>query len=366
MQDSLSLPVHGKRQQQATEQQTNAPRRSPVTRRQERVYSLVFALHKERNWSGLVATERQAWAVATELWTGRPVVAVSILTMLGDGFSHSCQTVKAIRLLEQSQILAADAGDMAGLRSVCTTLGFCFQAQGQYGKAIELHEQSRAISVKLRDRVGQAKASNNLGNVHSSLNHHGKAKELLEHALAIQDDLGDRLGHAQTLFNLSRCHCRQQQYREAIACLKQCWPVYEELGEVCGQARAALQVGAALWAQAQTEDFGIAPAGASRDFSPSACAVQDAEIWLRKALALAISGGIANIKQDAQMHLACLAYFNGEEDEALALLAQYLQGWVIVGRSECVGCGQVRGEDLPMLRCDGCHVARYYRTTHDW
>ena len=49
MQDSLSLPVHGKRQQQATEQQTNAPRRSPVTRRQERVYSLVFALHKERN-----------------------------------------------------------------------------------------------------------------------------------------------------------------------------------------------------------------------------------------------------------------------------------------------------------------------------
>jgi hypothetical protein len=94
--------------------------------------------------------------------------------------------------------------------------------------------------------------------------------------------------------------------------------------------------------------------------------VQDAEIWLRKALALAISGGIANIKQDAQMHLACLAYFNGEEDEGLALLAQYLQGWVIVGRSECVGCGQVRGEDLPMLRCDGCHVARYYRTTHDW
>ena len=63
---------------------------------------------------------------------------------------------------------------------------------------------------------------------------------------------------------------------------------------------------------------------------------------------------------------SCLAYFNGEEDEALALLAQYLQGWVIVGRSECVGCGQVRGEDSPMLRCDGCHVARYYRTTHDW
>ena len=49
----------------------------------------------------------------------------------------------------------------------------------------------------------------------------------------------------------------------------------------------------------------------------------------------------------------------GDEDEAVELLSQHLQGWVDdVGPRRCAGCGQVRGEDAPMLRCDGCHVAR--------
>ena len=59
------------------------------------------------------------------------------------------------------------------------------------------------------------------------------------------------------------------------------------------------------------------------------------------------------------MHLAYVAMLKGDEDEAVELLSQHLRGWLDdVGRHKCAGCFQVRGEDAPMLRCDGCHVAR--------
>ena len=62
---------------------------------------------------------------------------------------------------------------------------------------------------------------------------------------------------------------------------------------------------------------------------------------------------------EAQMHLAYVAMMKGDEDEAVELLSQHLQGWVDdFGSQRCAGCGQVRGEDAPMLSCDGCRVAR--------
>ena len=74
---------------------------------------------------------------------------------------------------------------------------------------------------------------------------------------------------------------------------------------------------------------------------------------------MAVKIGTSNVRMSAQMHLAYVAMLKGDEDEAVELLSQHLQGWVDdVGRHTCAGCGQVRGEDAPMLRCDGCHVAR--------
>ena len=59
------------------------------------------------------------------------------------------------------------------------------------------------------------------------------------------------------------------------------------------------------------------------------------------------------------MHLACVAMMKGDEDEAVELMSQHLQGWVdYVGPHRCAGCFQVRGEDAPMLSCNGCRVVR--------
>ena len=82
-------------------------------------------------------------------------------------------------------------------------------------------------------------------------------------------------------------------------------------------------------------------------------------MWLRTALVLAVRPGWFPYRMDAQMHLACVAMMKGDEDEAVELLSQHLQGWVDdFGSHRCAGCLQVRGEDAPMLSCDGCHVAR--------
>ena len=87
--------------------------------------------------------------------------------------------------------------------------------------------------------------------------------------------------------------------------------------------------------------------------------MQDAETWLQTALDLAVQNGWFNFRMDAQMHLAYVAILKGDENEAVELLSLHLQGWMDdVGPRRCAGCGQVRGEDAPMLRCDGCRMAR--------
>ena len=56
-----------------------------------------------------------------------------------------------------------------------------------------------------------------------------------------------------------------------------------------------------------------------------------------------------------------LTLFKGDEDEAVELLSQHLQEWLdSIGPHRCAGCGQVRGEDAPMLSCDRCRVALHH------
>ena len=125
--------------------------------------------------------------------------------------------------------------------------------------------------------------------------------------------------------------------------------------------RAALELGQALWARARAEHHQAAPDTTSSGgvSAASADTLQEAETWLRTALDLAVTLGSINLRMEAQVHLACVVMMKGDEDGAVELLSQHLQGWVDdVGPHRCAGCFQVRGEDAPMLSCKGCRVAR--------
>ena len=66
----------------------------------------------------------------------------------------------------------------------------------------------------------------------------------------------------------------------------------------------------------------------------------------------------------AKLHLAHLSFYAGQEDAALAHLKEHLSWRVKRGRDLCLGCGQTRGEDTPMLTCSGCRVARFCSVDH--
>ena len=66
----------------------------------------------------------------------------------------------------------------------------------------------------------------------------------------------------------------------------------------------------------------------------------------------------------ANLHLAHLNFHAGQEDAALAHLKEHLSCLVQGGRNRCLGCGQTRGEDTPMLTCSGCRVARFCSADH--
>ena len=169
------------------------------------------------------------------------------------------------------------------------------------------------------------------------------------------------MGQARTRWNLGVCLSRHGQHDRAVACLMHAWNNVQENGDEVDQARAALQLGVALWARARAEHHQAAPDATScGDVSAaSADTVQEAETWLRTALDMAFKSGVVIFRMDAQMHLAYVVMMKGNEDEAVERLSQHLQGWVDdVGSHRCAGCGQVRGEDAPMLSCKECRVAR--------
>ena len=215
--------------------------------------------------------------------------------------------------------------------------------------------------MELGNRASEGITCNNLGLSYTSLKQYDKAIELFEQSLAIKEELGDKSKQAETCLELGRCLSRHGQHDRAVACLKHAWAVYQQLGDEMDQVRAAGTLGEALWARARAEHHQAAPDAASSGGVSAAAAdtLQDAETWLQTALDMAVNLRSLNFRMDLQMHLAYVAMLKGDEDEAVELLSQHLQGWVDdVGRRRCAGCWQVRGEDAPMLRCDGCHVAR--------
>ena len=256
--------------------------------------------------------EEEGLAVAGALRGVWPVKAGMIYFMLGTGLTVCNERVKALGLLQQARDLALEADDRVLLGNVYNGLGACHQMQGEITKAIEVHGD-------------------------------------------------DSPEEALTRENLGRCLSRHGQHDRAISCLEQAFAVRRKMGNAEQQALAALDLGEALWAQALAEHQQDAPDATSWGSisAKGAKALQDAETWLVTAIEMAAQDGISNFGPKARMHLACVALVRDDEDSAVKLLSQHLQGWLDgFGRRSCAGCGQCRGEDTPMLSCDNCRVVR--------
>ena len=335
------------------------------TDRQKRVYEKIREAHDAEKYAEVVEMAEEGQVLAGEVRRSCPPAAAVIYRMLGESFVWCSEHVKGVGLLEQARALTLEAGDRKVLGDVCNSLGIYHQRQGEHKKAVEELEQSKAIAVEVGHREYEGNVCNNLGLSYRALKQYDKAIELFEKSLTISEELGDKMGQARTRGNLGACLSRHGQHDKAVAFLKQAWAFCQELGDVEDQARSALRLGVALWARARAEHHQAAPDATSSSgvSAVSADTLQEAEAWLRTALDLPLKQRAPMFRMETQVHLAYVVMMKGDEDEAVELLSQHLQGWVVdVGPHRCGGCFQVRGEDAPMLRCDGCHVARCENT----
>ena len=98
------------------------------------------------------------------------------------------------------------------------------------------------------------------------------------------------MGQARTRGNLGACMSRHGLHDRAIACLKQAWAFCQQHGDEKDQAPVAFHLGVALWARARAGHHQAAPDATSRGgvSAASADTLQEAEMWLRTALDLAL------------------------------------------------------------------------------
>ena len=76
------------------------------------------------------------------------------------------------------------------------------------------------------------------------------------------------------------------------------------------------------------------------------------------ALSITKTYGVFNLQVSCLVNLALVAFEMDDEKDAISYLSQYLDDLVDFGRERCVGCGQTRHKDVPLLTCSGCGVAR--------
>jgi len=272
---------------------------------------------------------------------------------LGLCHEHMGNYVRARELHERHRAMAVSKGDRAMLGGACGNIGNCYYRTGEYARARELYEQHRVICEALGDRAGQARACSNLGSCHKRTGDYARARELHEQERAMCEALEDRAGVAGACFNLGDCCLNTGDYEQAISYFTEQYNMAKEMQVVITEADAALGVGVALRILIRDDVRGMSPASASACWDAR---VQEAGQWLQTALDF---GCI-----EARLHLARLAFDAGDKQTALAHLQRYLSWCVECGPKLCAGCYQTRGENVHMLTCGGCRVARFCSAQH--
>ena len=342
--------------------------------RRQRLYREFAALYTDSKFRDMVDMSEEVLAVAGEVQSAQPEVAGLLYSFLGTALTGCREFVKGMGVLEQGKALAMalaeETGNRSLLSSVLQQIGVCHWRLGEHSKSHAACEEALAISKEQGDRVGEKVAAYSLGVGLMSAGQHDKALEIFEQQLALCEELGDRSGVAETQLRLGQCLLRQGQFDDSFVYLKQSWAFSKQEDDRCGMTKAAMYVGEALWLQARAERHQAAPDASSSGavWVAGPDTLHDAEKWLRTAMDLAVEfhEGCYNWRMDVQMHLACVAMMKGDENEAVELLLQYLQGWLddLGTNKTCAGCLQVRGEEAPMMACAGCRFAWYCNEAH--
>jgi CHAT domain-containing protein/tetratricopeptide (TPR) repeat protein len=195
------------------------------------------------DWSGIVALEREAIALARNVREAHPFVASAIHCTLGHGFKGVGQYERALEQHAERKAMAEQLGDRAVAAAACGNLGNCYERMGQYARALELHAEHKAMAEELGDRAGVAAACNNFGNCYERMGQYARALELYRKYRAISEELGDRAGVARACANLGNCYFSTREYAQAFALHAEAKAMAEALGDRALVAAACCNLG---------------------------------------------------------------------------------------------------------------------------
>ena len=155
----------------------------------------------------------------------------TVLYKLGAVYALHNQNEQAIALIEQSLLIAREAGNRLLEVIILYNLGKAYSLLEQYQQAIESYQKSLAIAKEIGTRKIEGITLNDLGGVFAALEQYQQAIECYQQCLAIAREIGTRKIEVITLNDLGGIFAALEQYQQAIECYQQCLAIAREIGD---------------------------------------------------------------------------------------------------------------------------------------
>ena len=204
----------------------------------------------QNDWQQATTLLERSQALCTEL--GDLTGSASALNHLGEVAEAQGHYPQAAALFAQSLALFKQLGNREGSASVLVSYGQMMQAQGQQQRAAELVQASLTLFEQLGDRRGLAVALTVQGQVMNALGEYARADALFERSLVVFHSLGYRHGVGWALTNQGQAALAQREYIRAEQRFIESLELYRELGDERGYAWALNNQGQAAHAQGDT------------------------------------------------------------------------------------------------------------------
>ena len=265
----------------------------------------------------------------------------------------------------------ADVDSLCRLRSDLNSFAFIpiEQVMGEYQQALDVLRQEAALAREMKDWRAEARTYDSVGSICLLLGQLPQAVTYFEHELACAQQAGyDRAkmrASAQlglTCLMMSRMKSAPHPTESLQKACK--WfehQIYycQKIADFAAMASGYYNLGTCWLEFCIKRDSSKSEEG-DVDARVDQQALARSRIMFHQAIDTAEKRSQLNLQHLAiasKRELAKCLLLEGQKIEAIKLLEQHLSLTISVGRSLCLSCGQVCGEDDVMFNCQHCRVA---------
>ncbi len=156
---------------------------------------------------------------------------------------------RALAIYHQSQNLAEQFGDKAGIANALIGIGDVYIEQGDFAPALARTQQGLALHESLGNNAGVATALRNIGWVYIRLDDYTQALDYLQKSLTLSEVLDDKSGIAKALNGIGSIFAQQGDATSALEHYQKCLTLNEALGNNAGIATNLDNIGSVYYDQ---------------------------------------------------------------------------------------------------------------------